>query len=121
MPQFQSDIPHQGSQKSSPGPEDGSPFPALPGPAVLTFVGNVLGQEIRRTLGWLMFRLAALALLLVVGLVLAMAGVWHLAEAAAQAGSLWLGNPILGNALAGLTLLLIPYAVMLLVWKRAQS
>jgi hypothetical protein len=100
---------------NDPGAQSGFPFTAI-----LTTFGQTLTHEIRRFVSALLLRVAIIILLLVTGIVLSVVGMLRLGDALALACAKWLGDPILGNALSGAVLIMIPLAVMWIMLRRLK-
>ena len=86
--------------------------------AVVKQAGQSLGQEIRRKLVRSLLAAATIILVMTIVITMVVAGVLHLSDALMHVYSEWLGNRILGDALCGLSLTLIPFLILLMVRLR---
>lgn len=89
--------------------------------AAIAEVGSALRREaLRLALGWVA-AVAGLAIVLTIGISLAIAGVARLSYAVSHACGMWLGKSYAGDALAGLILLALPLVAVLLLYRAASS
>ena len=86
--------------------------------AVIKQLGLTLGQEIRRKMVRIIFGIATIILVLVAGITFAIVGVLRLADALTQTCSRWLGDPIMGDALGCIALILVPLVIFLVIRSR---
>lgn len=86
--------------------------------SVIKQLGQTLGQELRRKMVRILFRIATIILVLAAGMTLAIAGALHLADAMTQACRRWLGDPIMGDAVGGFALILVPIIIFLILRAR---
>lgn len=106
--------------EGSPRRRDGHPLASLPGFAALTLVGRVLGQEIRGALYRWLFRLAVMTGVLITVSLVMVAGVLRLADVLALTCGRWMGDPLIGESLVGLGMVVVPLVAIAVVWRRLQ-
>ena len=98
---------------------DPEPSPLSVIHAAITEVGSTIRREVvRLVLAW-MAAVAAVAIVLTIGISLAIAGVVRLSQALAHLCGRWLGQPDAGDALAGLLLVALPLVAVLILIRSA--
>jgi hypothetical protein len=86
--------------------------------ALVTKLGSALRKEIRRTLLGFVIGLASIVLLFVASVGCVVAGMIRLGDALGRVCGVWLGDPSLGDVMAGLFLLTVPLTGFLVLRLR---
>lgn len=85
---------------------------------VIKDLGHTLGQELLRKMARVLVRLAAIILVLVIVMTLTVAGALRLAEALTNTCHRWLSDPVMGDAVSGFVLVLVPLVALWIIRSR---